>query len=97
MTKHTPGPWILNPHDSCLISGHRNGWHSNIAKTVVIPGHDSERYAIAAANARLIAAAPDLLEAAKIAEAYFKVIGYKPVEHLKIIIDAIRKAEGENL
>ena len=37
----------------------------------------------------------DLLEAAKIAEEYMKLIDYKPTNRLKIITDAIRKAEGE--
>ena len=48
-----------------------------------------------AADARLIAAAPDLLAAAKLADDYFKQIGYEPKNKLKIITDAIRKAEGE--
>ena len=90
MTKHTPGPWELNRFEQQLIGAPTK----NVARCIVIPADGPERYRIAAANARLIAAAPDLLEAAKIAEAYLKQIGYKPVEHLKIIIDAIRKAEG---
>ena len=61
MSEHTPGPWSLNPHDHCLISGQRGAGHSNIANTIVIPAHGVERYAIAEANAHLIAAAPDLL------------------------------------
>ena len=37
----------------------------------------------------------DLLEAAKIAEEYIKLIVYRPTNILKIITAAIRKAEGE--
>ena len=104
MTKHTPGPWRVtdtrifqdNPLNSVVAIASCNG---------IALEHKEHQ-----ANARLIAAAPEtaaerdrlkesnacLLEAAKIAEAYLKQIGYKPVEHLKIIIDAIRKAEWES-
>ena len=74
---------------------------------LVYPSEDGDADTLRKAS--LIAAAPEtaaerdrlkesnacLLEAAKIAEAYLKQIGYKPVEHLKIIIDAIRKAEAK--
>ena len=88
MIKHTPEPWT---HSEFGVSGRTVGGNVLLADCYnrLIPTSEMK------ANARLIAAAPDLLEAAKIAEAYLKQIGYKPVEHLKIIIDAIRKAEGE--
>lgn len=55
-SKHTPGPWTIEPFD-------------NFDKSIVIrePGvavdNDDVNHAEAAANARLIAAAPDLLAA----------------------------------
>ena len=53
--KHTPGPWYIDP-----IKAHANGNRRIMAEqctpVAVVPEH-------LAANARLIAAAPDLLEA----------------------------------
>ena len=78
--------------------------NSNIG--IVYPSEDGDEDTLR--KARLIALAPataaerdrlrelnsDLLEAAKLAEEYFEVIGYQPTNKLKIITDAIRKAEG---
>ena len=89
MTKHTMGPWRANdttvfqdnPLDSVVVIASCGG-----------PALKHEEHQ---ADARLIAAAPDLLEAAKLADDYFKQIGYEPTNKLKIITDAIRKAEGQ--
>ena len=51
MSKHTPGPWKLVDRDSVLIP--------------IAPYEWAEAYGGTEANARLIAAAPDLLEALK--------------------------------
>lgn len=52
--QHTPGPWAVSPYNN-IVS--KNG---TVAKTEQMPGNDdAERKA----NARLIAAAPDLLSA----------------------------------
>ena len=70
MSKHTPGPWAFN--GSANIKGRVNGNDELIALVAAMPcvgGHDD----LAAqrgcdmenANIRLIAAAPDLLEALK--------------------------------
>lgn len=55
--KHTPGPWTATGHDGkqCVII--ECDWGS-VAKVLPIGAQDQET-----ANARLIAAAPDLLEA----------------------------------
>ena len=57
MSKHTPGPWHIDP-----IKTHANGNRRIMAEqctpVAVVPEH-------LAADARLIAAAPDLLEALK--------------------------------
>ncbi len=58
--KHTPGPWIVGTN---AILGGKSG-----NRAVVIcqtSGEDWKRFVYGEANARLIAAAPDLLEAAK--------------------------------
>jgi hypothetical protein len=74
MSKHTPGPWKVF---ICDDGGQWSGWPLSIftddtERTIVRPGGFypyewdrgvSEREAVA--NARLIAAAPDLLEAVK--------------------------------
>ena len=63
-TEHTPPPWVVSRIDKTLIGGRRGFSYSNIAKTIVIPAHGPEKYAIAEANARLIAAAPERAEIA---------------------------------
>jgi len=66
MTHHTPGPWIVcdgNDLDPFVVmeDGQRVPDRGAIASVVYGDRHLSE----ATENARLIAAAPDLLEAAK--------------------------------
>ncbi len=86
---HTPGTWALSPYNNITS---RNG---TIAKIEQMPGnYDSEREA----NANLISAAPDLLEALRFLMAdYIAIQGDKltgssvPIEKAK---SAIAKAEG---
>ena len=62
MSKHTPGPWSFNTSPNCwsvLQVGSSGRWIVAGGTAWAIPGRQSE----AEANARLIAAAPDLLEA----------------------------------
>ena len=86
--KHAPGPWvvILSPadHDEFEV----------VTSNVSMPickfwrnGHGVEAHA---ANARLIAAAPDLLDACR--KALYAIKGR---EHDQFIRDAIAKATGE--
>ncbi len=60
MTKHTPGPWWVDD-DSCVASGHGDDYKT-VAEVFRNDGIDT---ATRKANADLIAAAPDLLEALK--------------------------------
>ena len=113
-TKHTPGPWAVRPHWSddsklevfptrpdqdCTV-----GAWAEIAE--VSEGGDGET---AEANARLIAAAPDLLEACKRAEEFIRngiELGFirmpnagtlDPAHDTPGIIDAaLAKAEGRS-
>ena len=92
MSEHTPGPWIAE-----YIS--HTGWvvrwdnpESRICSLRWIGGpHPPEVDKIVEADARLIAAAPDLLAACKEAEQKFRV----ETEIYKMLVAAIAKAEGE--
>lgn len=95
--KHTPGPWIVT-HDRRLIEAeYREGYVASVSF------YDSqfcgpEDEAEAAANACLIAAAPDMLEALRFAERACASEDFEPREALMKILDraraAIAKAEG---
>jgi hypothetical protein len=55
MSKHTPGPWATN--ETRIESEHEHGWVNDGWIIAGCEGPDAR------ANARLIAAAPDLLDA----------------------------------
>lgn len=66
MTKHTPGPWLLNENNNWKtnpfsVTVRKPGVHSttvaNIPTRMTIPPSEQQ------ANARLISAAPDLFDA----------------------------------
>lgn len=65
--QHTPGPWFAFPYSEPAnnSSGRQLGWHINGAGAgyVMTLHKASHRAAEDEANARLIAAAPDMLEA----------------------------------
>lgn len=70
-TKHTPGPWSVDPDFDAVDDGDytREVFDDPEQRLVAtVHGDTAEE---AAANARLIAAAPDLLEACKAALAIF--------------------------
>jgi hypothetical protein len=91
-TKHTPGPWITD-------TSHKHEWEgvtvwadSEVIAHVVPDQHDEHE-----ANAKLIEAAPDLLEACKLAlEELEDVMNWAPTEDMEhteaIVENAIRKA-----
>lgn len=108
MSKHTPGPWTsrcvptsighahkIEPIRACLYVDHRDARHSDARTT------------LAAADARLISAAPDLLNALKecLPSMGWRTMSDEELEHehelgngfAKPILRAraaIRKAEG---
>lgn len=86
--KHTPGPWVIDPcWDILGNTDDGNGMVCQIT-TDAVPRAEAE------ANARLIAAAPDMLEALKQAE---QQIDYGQIDAAhRIIIAAIDKAEGRS-
>ena len=71
MTKHTPGPWMIDPKylseiqtadDKTICSA----WHQHASgQEIVVTGVLECSLEESAANAKLIAAAPDLLEVLK--------------------------------
>ncbi len=90
MTQHTPGPWKLNP--AMDFSGTWDAWLGKDGVTIAhIQSHKSKE--LTTANARLIAAAPELLEALKgLCEPADPATDSRRWEAAKA---AIAKAEGE--
>lgn len=85
MSAHTPGPWTARKHTDT------KGWTVSAGNSIasVKPRPEAE------ANARLIAAAPELLEALKeIREACCSGMGSLPAADIKRAQAAIEKAEG---
>ena len=66
---HTPGPWIVDPKRSLRVVAE----HDNTVCTV---GCTDSLRSSWEDNARLIAAAPELLEACKFALTFFKAQGW---------------------
>jgi hypothetical protein len=91
--KHTPGPW----HNNSAIVYAADGFAVANAST-----YHGKRESDTLPNARLIAAAPDLLAACEGIRACITVPGLNgetvlsaPMETLMAVCDAIAKARGE--
>lgn len=94
--QHTPGPWYadkIKDRNAYKIFPH-GSIHALL--TVAGPVHDGAHpYALAAeANARLIAAAPEILQSLIEISNYFDVDGYCPDEVSQRYHAAIAKATG---
>ena len=94
--KHSPGPWMQDK--SCvgrtIVANAPDGMAFNLAH---LAGDDP----VQEANARLIAAAPDLLEAAKVALEYWKnsipAYAFLPLHAasaMEFVTKVIAEAEG---
>ena len=96
MSKHTPGPWSVGSNSGHIETA--NAWRMSIAicynKDSKADGVSKEEFK---ANAQLIAAAPELLEALKEARSILAT-AEDVSEHLSIkkIDAAIAKATGQN-
>jgi len=103
-TKHTPtpGPWNVNPRHTTLVEvddgsqtvANTGSWRSNTRDLAALAAEQE-------ANARLCAAAPDLLAVAEEAEPLLAKLHsidakYASWNALVRIRTAIRKAKGEN-
>jgi hypothetical protein len=95
MTKHTPGPWEVRVHRgrTLKVESHIavHGPGNNTIAVMVIGGFFTEK------DARLIAAAPDLLEACEQAECWLTAERdnpgqASPKELLRVLATAIAKA-----
>ena len=97
-TKHTPGPWftceqVKQPHPHALV-GIGNG-STHVAYVSVTPANAFE----ADANARLIAAAPDLLDACESVIDWWEEHendGQVIPGHIQACMAAVKKAIGGN-
>ena len=93
MSEHTPGPWEVDAGLATDWIAFRVAAGSRLTETVcdTVDGDESERQA----NARLIAAAPDMLETLKEIRTYFEYTDGVDDENASIVIEAIEKAEGK--
>ena len=93
---HTPGPWKLVPAKRPsyrFVSA--DGWNKFARVVVRMEGTDFD-CADGAANAHLIAAAPELLEAAEKALHYMRLHKYADQAWADDLASAISKARGES-
>lgn len=81
MSAHTPGPWKVWDRGIGWEVHAPNGWAVN-------SGH---RETFSEADARLIAAAPDLLAVLKL----INIHGYRNISYHDMVLEAIAKAEGK--
>lgn len=91
MTKHSPGPWVINPNRTWIKS---QDW--NVARVRTLRDTDPEVIELAEANGRLISAAPEMLEALKgIAWGLENPDDPVQAKILEMIAPVIAKAEGK--
>jgi len=88
---HTQGPWKVDKNHKGFVNIRRDvdSYTSDIA---TVWDFYAENYE---SNARLIAAAPDMLEALEIAKWIIEKNIHGPVAGYSNIVDAIQKAGGE--
>lgn len=103
MTAHTPGPWVITPHPTPNVDVFGVGEVMDDKETQYALSH-TICYQNAEANARLIAAAPELLDVAQRSAAALVSAGVEsnassdnPLEWLlHMTLAAIAKAKGES-
>lgn len=94
--KHTPGPWRWNTSRTAIYSGHPDDRGGFPISEQVIPFFRFDGDPRTESNARLIAAAPDLLAALqRIVAAYRESCGEVFGEDIRAAESAIAKATGE--
>ena len=93
--KHTPGPWAIRENSATIIAKDKGDCWVTRAKAY---GHNPEEIT---ANARLIAAAPEMLNALKEAHDFLIADGdAKNDQHLALLTtlqNSIALAEGEGI
>jgi hypothetical protein len=94
MTKHTPAPWTVKEiNGQEFVSAAPYEGHPYFGCSSTIEIMSEEEYPTKSADARLIAAAPDLLEACKNAVQGCKGMGWSVGNQLEA---AIAKAEAQH-
>lgn len=89
-TKHTPGPWTVNGR--WVSQGEHRTICNATEMTMKSLVRQAAEYEQACANAQLIAAAPDMLEALE-----FLLDTWTMDDHSRQLVnDVIRKARGES-
>jgi len=89
MATHTPGPWRYEASTKTIRSQPANYWLASMNSWDGAVDHD--------ANARIIAAAPDLMAACRAVLDEFPAFDSKRIESVKNICRAaITKAEGRS-
>ena len=92
MNKHTPGPWDALKGRDGNIRGIKGRHGPEIVNVINWNGISSPASSVGQANARLIAAAPELLEACMAAAEYDALLDDFTLASLRA---AIAKATGE--
>lgn len=93
MAQHTPGPWYRSTSGRYIRYDMPPMTGANVCDLDVFGGPPDE----AEANARLIAAAPDLLAACKLVVACYKgTTAHEQVPAWEAVLAAIAKAEGRS-
>lgn len=90
MSKHTPGPWVARPVPNVGVRGH-TGYAIDF-------NEDQEQvvdFVYEEADARLIAAAPDLLEALEHVESMLTADSSEDIDYRKVA-KAIARAKGQS-
>ena len=95
MAKHTPGPWVISATDDTVVID------ATGREVAAIDGdyNDPDTWPQMEANARLIAAAPELLEAARAAYEWLDNLPIRPsgcTDRMLALYYAISNAEGRN-
>lgn len=97
-SKHTPGPWKVHPYRNVSVGPYNKGidvgpYGRAVARVI---GAFEEQHAgpEAEANARLIAAAPEMLRVLKVVESFMDAVGPAYRDDLQQVRDVIAKAEG---
>ena len=91
MSKHTSGPWLVGPQQSITSRGWSIADKNGDRLAFVLGEYSLELQA----NARLIAAAPDLLAALMLAKDMMITNDLSLPRTFEVIDEAIAKARGE--
>lgn len=86
MSGHTPGPWLVEGRTVYALNDDGYNRFSALVQDAHTPGDELE------ANARLIAAAPDLLEALQSSKSLMESVGMQSSDEYQQASAAIAKA-----